>query len=332
MRSPSPSSADRLSRADRRTGLPAIAHAQDAPALRAHRFTVGAGMVWSGGYDIGDATAQLARQRPRRDTAADSRCSRRIRASRGDRAGIAGRLCRRRRGWRSKSALALTRPHIGVAIAGDAEAPSQELPGEELQQYVFDGGVTWQLPIRMGARAGAVRVGRRRLSCASCTKIARWPRPGRSTMPVAARATGCAAGTARGRAFGLRGDARVNFRRNGIDFEDKMRTYPTFSSLFVGFDVGLLTSPSSSPACRPAAAAAACCEDVSIAIGAGEIVALVGRSGSGKTTLLRLVNRLIEPDAGSVIVDGRPTQRVGSDRAAPPDRLRDPGRRAVSRT
>jgi osmoprotectant transport system ATP-binding protein len=45
--------------------------------------------------------------------------------------------------------------------------------------------------------------------------------------------------------------------------------------------------------------------DVSIAIGAGETVALVGRSGSGKTTLLRLVNRLIEPDSGQVIVDGR---------------------------
>jgi ABC-type multidrug transport system fused ATPase/permease subunit len=58
-------------------------------------------------------------------------------------------------------------------------------------------------------------------------------------------------------------------------------------------------------------------EDVSIAIGAGEVVALVGRSGSGKTTLLRLINRLIEPDQGDVIVDGRLDQRVGSDRAAP---------------
>ena len=48
-------------------------------------------------------------------------------------------------------------------------------------------------------------------------------------------------------------------------------------------------------------------DHVSIAIGAGEVVALVGRSGSGKTTLLRLINRLIEPDAGRVIVDGRPT-------------------------
>ena len=87
----------------------------------------------------------------------------------------------------------------------------------------------------------------------------------------------------------------MNFRRNGIDFEDKMRTYPTFSLFRLRWP---LTSPSSSTACRRAAAAAACCEDVSLSIGAGETVALVGRSGSGKTTLLRLINRLIEPDAG----------------------------------
>ena len=54
-------------------------------------------------------------------------------------------------------------------------------------------------------------------------------------MPAAARGTFCAAGTGTGRAVGLRGDARVNFRRNGIDFENTMRTYSTFSlSVFVG--------------------------------------------------------------------------------------------------
>ena len=45
--------------------------------------------------------------------------------------------------------------------------------------------------------------------------------------------------------------------------------------------------------------------DVTLSVGAGETVALVGRSGSGKTTLLRLVNRLVEPDAGRVEVAGR---------------------------
>ena len=48
--------------------------------------------------------------------------------------------------------------------------------------------------------------------------------------------------------------------------------------------------------------------DVSLSIAAGETVALVGRSGSGKTTLLRLVNRLLDPDAGHVRVVGRDTR------------------------
>lgn len=45
--------------------------------------------------------------------------------------------------------------------------------------------------------------------------------------------------------------------------------------------------------------------DVSLTVANGEVVALVGRSGSGKTTLLRLINRLLDPDAGEVIVEGR---------------------------
>jgi osmoprotectant transport system ATP-binding protein len=34
-------------------------------------------------------------------------------------------------------------------------------------------------------------------------------------------------------------------------------------------------------------------------------VALVGSSGSGKTTLLRMVNRMIDPTEGAVLIDGR---------------------------
>jgi osmoprotectant transport system ATP-binding protein len=43
---------------------------------------------------------------------------------------------------------------------------------------------------------------------------------------------------------------------------------------------------------------------VSLRAGAGECVALVGESGSGKTTLLRCFNRLVEPDAGTITVNG----------------------------
>ncbi len=47
-------------------------------------------------------------------------------------------------------------------------------------------------------------------------------------------------------------------------------------------------------------------DDVTLAIAKGEFRVVVGASGSGKTTLLKIINRLIEPDAGSVTVDGRP--------------------------
>ena len=40
----------------------------------------------------------------------------------------------------------------------------------------------------------------------------------------------------------------------------------------------------------------------------GEVLALVGRSGAGKTTILKLVNRLLLPDAGAVLVEGRDTR------------------------
>lgn len=45
---------------------------------------------------------------------------------------------------------------------------------------------------------------------------------------------------------------------------------------------------------------------VSLEVHAGETVALVGESGSGKTTLLRTFNRMVEPSAGAVRVEGRP--------------------------
>ena len=45
-------------------------------------------------------------------------------------------------------------------------------------------------------------------------------------------------------------------------------------------------------------------DGVSLEVGSGECVALIGESGSGKTTLLRCFNRLTDPDEGRVLVDG----------------------------
>src|SRR5271163_4175532 len=46
---------------------------------------------------------------------------------------------------------------------------------------------------------------------------------------------------------------------------------------------------------------------INFTIAEGETVVLLGRSGSGKTTLLRLINRMLEPSSGKVLVEGRAT-------------------------
>ena len=42
----------------------------------------------------------------------------------------------------------------------------------------------------------------------------------------------------------------------------------------------------------------------------GEILVLLGRSGSGKTTTLKLVNRLVSPTSGQILVNGVPNDQV----------------------
>ncbi len=47
-------------------------------------------------------------------------------------------------------------------------------------------------------------------------------------------------------------------------------------------------------------------DDVSLSVGPGEMVALVGENGSGKTTLVKLICRLYDADSGQVRIDGIP--------------------------
>lgn len=56
--------------------------------------------------------------------------------------------------------------------------------------------------------------------------------------------------------------------------------------------------------------------DVSLEVPKGQTCALIGPSGSGKSTLLKVVNRMVEPSAGKIYVDGVDNQSL------PPEQLR----------
>jgi osmoprotectant transport system ATP-binding protein len=51
-------------------------------------------------------------------------------------------------------------------------------------------------------------------------------------------------------------------------------------------------------------------DDVTMDVPEGTITVVVGTSGSGKSTLLRMVNRLVEPTAGTVVIDGEDTAGI----------------------
>ncbi|WP_435528450.1 quaternary amine ABC transporter ATP-binding protein [Mesorhizobium shangrilense] len=52
--------------------------------------------------------------------------------------------------------------------------------------------------------------------------------------------------------------------------------------------------------------------DASFSVARGEIFCIMGLSGSGKSTLIRHINRLIEPTAGAVYIEGRNVNAMGS--------------------
>jgi hypothetical protein len=214
-------------------GVPAIAHAQEAPSLRAHRVTVSAGVLWSGGYDVGSATAQLRGNSPGATATpftlltADSRVS----SATGPeiKAGFAFT-----RSLLFEAGGSLSRPRIGVSITADAEAPAQQLVGEELRQFVIDGSLSWQLPIRLGGRLAPFVIGG-----GGYLRQLHEDRTLGETGQIYYAGGGARyflrGGYGSSRPVGLRGDVRVNVRRRGIDFDNTMRAYPTLSlQLFVG--------------------------------------------------------------------------------------------------
>lgn len=58
-------------------------------------------------------------------------------------------------------------------------------------------------------------------------------------------------------------------------------------------------------------------DSMSVEIGEGEIVGVMGQNGSGKTTFTKLLNGLLRPTSGSVFVNGRDTSRHSVQALAP---------------
>ena len=53
-------------------------------------------------------------------------------------------------------------------------------------------------------------------------------------------------------------------------------------------------------------------QGVSLKVGSGEVLGLIGPSGAGKSTLIRCVNRLVQPSAGRVILEGQDLGQLDS--------------------
>jgi hypothetical protein len=209
------------------------AFAQEAPSLRAHHVTLGGSLVWSGGYDIGEATAQLRGNGAGASSTPFNWFTTRARIA----PAVAPEL---HVGVALTPTIAIdggvayAKPRIAFSIERDAEMPSASFDGEKIEQYQIGAGVSWQLPVHFRGRAAPfVSAG------ASYLRQLHEDRGLAETGQIYHAGGGVrywlTGGHGSSRATGVRVDGRLNLRKDGIDFENKMRAYPTVTfSFFVG--------------------------------------------------------------------------------------------------
>jgi hypothetical protein len=202
-------------------------HAQEAPALRPHRFVLDGGVVWSGGYSIGDVDADL-----RSNATGSTPPPFRLFSASSEVGGAPGVIARIGFSLTPQVVIegggSFGMPRIRTDISQDTETGSQQLEGEELKQYVIDGALVWHLPLRLGPRLRPFVLGG-----AGYLRQLHEERTLVETGQIYYGGIGARVwfrgGNGMDRSFGLRTDLRANFRRGGIDFDDKARVFPSLA-------------------------------------------------------------------------------------------------------
>src|SRR6266496_4238641 len=54
-------------------------------------------------------------------------------------------------------------------------------------------------------------------------------------------------------------------------------------------------------------------DDVSFAVDRGQVVGFLGPNGAGKSTTMRMITQFLEPDAGSILMEGTPLAEAGRE-------------------
>jgi hypothetical protein len=193
------------------------------------QVTVNGGLGWSGGHDVGAATATLRTNAPGATPPPFTlfNVDTRMEPSPGGEVRVGVAIGSR---FTIEGGALLARRQLAFSITGDRESSAQQFEGETVHHYVFDAGLQWELPVARGPRlrtfagggAGYLRELHQDRTLVESGQVYYFGGGMRYWLRGRPESS---------RSLGLRGDVRLNLRRNGIDFDDRTRLYPTVSLL-----------------------------------------------------------------------------------------------------